>query len=263
MVHVGALLAVADGRSVHSTARECRTYPNTVAGRHDRFIADGVDGVRLVAPGRGRKPEISSATVEVMENVSLHTVPADGSTSWTSRTLAAKHGFGKDTVVRILRVMNLRPWQVDTFKLSNDTDFEARLVDVVGLHLDPPEGALVFSFDEKTQCQAHDRTQPSLPIKPGRGKAITHHYERHRSVDLFAAMNIVTAEVLHYTRRRHAGGDVLTFLKLIDLHDTSSCTSCSTTCEHTSTNRCVAGSPIRTVCVGSCTSRQPRRRGRA
>lgn len=213
-----ALLALADGASVRSTAKVLRTYPNTVAAWRDRFLETGVDGIGVIAPGRGRKPEIGSATIEAIVHDTLHTVPDDGSVCWSTRTLAAKHGVGKDTVQRIWKARNLRPWQVDTFKLSNDPNFESKLVDVVGLYLDPPERAVVFSFDEKTQCQALDRTQPSLPIKPGRGRTMTHDYKRNGTVDLFAAMNLATGEVLHDTRRRHAGVDVLAFFKLIDLH---------------------------------------------
>lgn len=218
VVQARALLALADGASVRSTAKEFRTYPNTVAGWRDRFVEAGVAGVGVIAPGRGRKPEISSETVEAIVHDTLHAVPDDGSTCWSTRSLGAKHGVGKDTVQRIWKARNLRPWLVDTFKLSNDPNFEAKLVDVVGLYLDPPERAVVFSFDEKTQCQALDRTQPSLPMKPGRGRTMTHDYRRHGTVDLFAAMNIATGEVLHDTRRSHAGVDVLAFFKWIDLH---------------------------------------------
>lgn len=218
VVQAKALLALADGASVRSTAKEFRTYPNTVAAWRDRFLEAGVAGVGVIAPGRGRKPEIPAATIEAIVNDTLHTVPDDGSVCWSTRSLGAKHGVGKDTVQRIWKARNLRPWQVDTFKLSNDPDFEAKLVDVVGLYLDPPERAVVFSFDEKTQCQALDRTQPSLPIKPGRGRTMTHDYKRNGTVDLFAAMNLATGEVLHDTRRRHAGTDVLAFFKWIDLH---------------------------------------------
>lgn len=218
VVQAQALLSLADGRSVRSTAKEFRTYPNTVAAWRDRFIEAGIAGVGVIAPGRGRKPEISAVTVEAIVHDTLHTVPDDGSRCWSTRSLGARHGVGKDTVQRIWKARNLRPWQVDTFKLSNDKDFEAKLVDVVGLYLDPPERAVVFSFDEKTQCQALDRTQPSLPMKPGRGRTMTHDYKRNGTVDLFAAMNLATGEVLHDTRRRHAGVDVLAFFKLIDLH---------------------------------------------
>lgn len=217
VVQAKALLALADGRSVRSTAEELGSYPNTVAAWRDRFLAVGVDGVGVIAPGRGRKPEIPAATIEAIVHDTLHTVPDDGSMCWSTRTLAERHGVGKGTVQRIWKARNLRPWQVDTFKLSNDPDFEAKLVDVVGLYLDPPERAMVFSFDEKTQCQALDRAQPSLPMKPGRGRTMTRDYKRNGTVDLFAAMNIATGEVLHDTRRRHAGADVLAFFKWIDL----------------------------------------------
>jgi hypothetical protein len=148
----------------------------------------------------------------------LHTVPDDGSAFWSTRALGAKHRVGKDTVQRIWKARKLRPWQVDTFKLSNDPNFEAKLIDAVGLYLDPPERAVVFSFDEKTQCQALDRTQPSLPLKPGRGRTMTHDHKRNGTVDLFAAMNVATGEVLHDTRRSHAGADVLAFFKWIDIY---------------------------------------------
>ena len=110
----------------------------------------------------------------------------------------------------------LKPWQVDTFKISNDPGFEEKLVDVVGLYLKPPARAVVFSFDEKTQCQALDRTQPSLPMKPGRAGTMTHDYKRHGTIDLFAAMNVGTGEVLTHLRKGHAGADVLAFFKQID-----------------------------------------------
>jgi len=148
----------------------------------------------------------------------LHTIPDDESTAWSTRTMGERHGVGKDTVARIWRARELRPWRVDTFKLSNDARFEEKLVDVVGLYLNPPERAVVLSFDEKTQCQALDRTQPWLPLKRGRGKTMTHDYKRNGTVDLFAALNVGTGEVLHQTRPSHAATDVLGFFRWIDLH---------------------------------------------
>ena len=182
------------------------------------LVPGSVAGIGAIAPGRGRKPEIPPATVEAIVHDTLHTVPDDGSVCWTTQSMAARHGVGKDTVARIWRARRLRPWQVDTFKLSNDPDSEAKLIDVVGLYLDPPERAVVFCFDEKTQVQALERTQPSLPLKQGRRRTMTHDYKRNGTVDLFTALNIATGEVLHDTRRRHAGDDVLAFFKLIDLH---------------------------------------------
>ena len=110
----------------------------------------------------------------------------------------------------------LRPWRVETFKLSNDPDFAAKLVDIVGLYLDPPERAVVLCVDEKTQVQALDRTQPSLPMKRGRAQTMTHDYRRHGTTDLFAALNVQTGQVTHALRERHAGRDVLASLQQID-----------------------------------------------
>lgn len=218
VVQAGGLLLAAGGVANEEIARRCDTTPDTVRRWRGRFVESGVVGVGVIAPGRGRKPEIPAATIEAIVHDTLHTVPEDASTCWSTRTMGDRHRVGKDTVQRIWKARNLRPWQVDTFKLSNDPNFEAKLVDVVGLYMDPPERAVVFSFDEKTQCQALDRTQPSLPIKPGRGRTMTHDYKRNGTIDLFAAMNLATGEVLHDTRRSHAGADVLAFFKWIDMH---------------------------------------------
>ncbi len=213
-----ALLRLADGGSVRGVAREFGTWPNTVTRWRDRFVEDGPSGIGQVRPGRGRKPVIGDDVIEAVVSDTLTTVPDDGSTAWTTRSMAARHGIGKDTVAAIWRARELRPWQVDTFKLSTDPDFESKLVDIVGLYNNPPERAAVFCFDEKTQVQALDRTQPSLPMKPGRAGTMTHDYRRHGTVDLFAAMNLATGEVLHHLRDRHTGRDVLAFFRWIDLH---------------------------------------------
>jgi transposase len=218
VVQACALLLAADGVANEQIARECATTPDTVRAWRRKFEAGGVDVVGTIAPGRGRKPEIDQATVDAIVDDTLHTIPDDGATEWSCRTMAERHGVGKDTVQRIWKARNLRPWKVETFKLSNDPDFEAKLVDVVGLYMSPPERAVVFSFDEKTQCQALDRTQPSLPMTRGRAKTMTHDYKRNGTIDLFAALNIATGEVLHRTAKRHTATDVLTFFRWIDLH---------------------------------------------
>ena len=131
--------------------------------------------------------------------------------------MAARVGVGKDAVARIWADHNLKPWKVETFKVSNDPRFEEKLVDVVGLYLNPPARAVVFSFDEKTQCQALDRTQPTLPMKPGRAGTMTHDYKRNGTIDLFAAMNIGHRRGAHRTASKgHTGADVLRFFKQID-----------------------------------------------
>ena len=218
VVAAKGLLALADGASVRSTAKALGTSDATVRLWRTRFAEAGTAGVGVVAPGRGRKRQITAQQEAAIVHDTLHTVPEDGSARWSTRTMAARHGVGKDTVSRIWNERGLRPWQTDTFKLSTDPDFEAKLKDVVGLYLNPPERAVVFSFDEKTQCQAIDRTQRSLPMKPGRAQTMTHDYKRNGTTDLFAALDVATGEVLHQTRRRHTGRDVLAFFKWIDLH---------------------------------------------
>ncbi|MCC5953679.1 MAG: IS630 family transposase [Acidimicrobiia bacterium] len=215
VVQASALLLAADGEPNAAIARECGTTPDTVRRWRAKYEAGGVEAVGSIAPGRGRKPEIAQEVIDAIVDDTLHTVPDDESTAWSTRTMADRHGVGKDTVARIWRARNLRPWRVETFKLSNDPAFEEKLVDVVGLYLNPPERAVVFSFDEKTQCQALDRTQPSLPMKPGRGRTMTHDCKRNGTTDLFAALNIGTGEFLHQT---HKGSDVLAFFNWIDLH---------------------------------------------
>jgi transposase len=218
VVQARGLLWAADGVANEEIARRCSTTPDTVRRWRARFAEQGVAGVGVIAPGRGRKPEIPGEVIEAIVHDTLHTEPDDGSTHWSSRTLAARHGVGKDTVARIWQARNLKPWLVERFKLSNDPDFESKLVDVVGLYLNPPERAVVLCFDEKTQTQALDRTQPSLPLKPGRAGTLTHDYKRHGTTDLFAALNVATGEVLTHCRPRHRHDDFLFFLKLIDLH---------------------------------------------
>jgi hypothetical protein len=165
-----------------------------------RFVTEGLDGVGAIAPGGG-KSWLDDGTLAAIVHDTLHKSPDDGSTHWTTRLMAARHGTGKDTVARIWRAHRLKPWLVSRFKLSTDPDFEAKLVDAVGLYIDPPELAAVFSFDEKTQCQALDRTQPTLPMVPGRAGTITHDYKRHGTTDVFDC------------RDRPTAADVLRFLQ--------------------------------------------------
>lgn len=218
VVQAKALLLAADGVATNEVARRCRTTDTSVRAWRRRFAEQGVAGVGRIAPGRGRKSWLAEGTVAAVVHDTLHAKPDDGATHWTTRLMAQRHGIGKDTVARIWRDHGLKPWKIDTFKISNDPNFEDKLVDVVGLYLNPPERAVVFSFDEKTQVQALDRTQPSLPMKRGRGETRTHDYKRNGTTDLFAALNVATGEVLYDTRKRHTAKDVLAFFKYIDLH---------------------------------------------
>jgi transposase len=218
VVQAKALLLAADGVPTNEVARRCNTTDTSVRAWRRRFETEGVAGVGRIGKGRGRQSWLPPGTVAEVVRVTQHERPDDGSTHWTSRRLAERFGIGKDSVVRIWRDHELKPWKVDRFKISNDPDFEEKLVDVVGLYSNPPARAAVFCFDEKTQCQALDRTQPSLPLKRGRAGTMTHDYKRHGTTDLFAALNVATGEVLYDTRPQHTAKDVLAFFKLIDLH---------------------------------------------
>src|SRR6476646_10054813 len=218
VTQAAALLLAADGVATNEVARRCATSANSVRAWRRRFEAEGVEGVGRIAPGRGRRSWLPEGTVAEVVRVTRTERPDDDATHWTTRTLAVRFGIGKDSVARIWRDHELKPWRVETFKVSTDPRFEEKLTDVVGLYLDPPTRAVVFSFDEKTQVQALDRTQPSLPMKPGRAQTMTHDYRRNGTTDLFAAMNVATGEVLYDCRSCHKAADVLAFFKLIDLH---------------------------------------------
>jgi transposase len=218
VIQAKALLLAADGIATNEVARRCATTPESVRAWRKRFEAEGVGGLGKIASGRGRKSWLPEGTVAEVLRITLEETPDDTSTHWTTRSLADLLGISKDTVARVWRNHNLKPWRMENFKLSNDPRFEEKLVDVVGLYLNPPERAMVFAFDEKTQVQALDRTQPSLPMKPGRAGTMTHDYKRNGTTDLFAALNVATGEVLHDCKKSHTTKDVLAFFKLIDLH---------------------------------------------
>src|SRR6476646_5194305 len=216
VVQARGLLWACEGVANDEIGRRCGVDSDTVRRWRSRFAEHGIDGVGRIARGRARKPSLPAGTIEEVLRLTHKERPADGSTHWSTRTLANRVGIGKDAVAKIWADHNLKPWRVETFKVSNDPRFEEKLVDVVGLYVNPPARAVVFSFDEKTQCQALDRTQPSLPMKPGRAGTMTHDYKRNGTIDLFAAMNVATGEVLTDLRKGHTGADVLRFFKQID-----------------------------------------------
>ena len=216
VIEARGLLLAADGVATIAVARQLGVSPDRVRRWRRRFAERRVAGVGTVRPGRGRKATLPAGTAAEIIRVTSTERPPDGSTQWTTRTLAGHLGVGRETVRRVWAEHGLRPWRVETFKLSNDPDFAAKLVDVVGLYVDPPERAVVLCVDEKTQLQALDRTQPSLPMTRGRAQTMTHDYKRHGTTDLFAALNVATGEVTTALRERHTGRDVLAFFRQID-----------------------------------------------
>jgi transposase len=150
VIQAKALLWAADGLANEEIARRVGVDSDAVRRWRKRFADMGIVGVGVVAEGRGRKSWLPADTVARVLEATAHETPPGGATQWTTRTLAERIGVGKDTVARIWADHNLKPWQVATFKISNDPQFEEKLVDVVGLYLNPPARAVVFSYDEKT-----------------------------------------------------------------------------------------------------------------
>src|SRR6478735_5838033 len=155
VVQARGLLWASDGVANEEIARRCGVDSDTVRRWRARFAEKGVAGVGAIAKGRGRKSWLPAGTVARVVELTLTEQPPGGATHWTTRSMAERVGVGKDTVAQIWADHQLKPWKMDVFKLSNDPEFESKLVDVVGLYLKPPARAVVFSFDEKTQCQAY------------------------------------------------------------------------------------------------------------
>ncbi len=209
------LLMAAEGLANMVIADRLGVSRSTVLGWRTRFAEDGVKGVGKVRPGRGQKPVISAEKVEEIVRATQETTP-ENATHWSVRTMAEAQGVGKSFVHKVWRARGLKPHLVETFKLSNDPAFEDKLIDVVGLYLNPPANAVVLSVDEKSQVQALDRTQPSLPMKPGRAGTMTHDYKRNGTTTLFAALNIITGLIWGACMPRHRHQEFLAFLKLIN-----------------------------------------------
>ena len=210
-----ALLLAADGVANAQIAdRVGVSRPTVLAWRND-FLARGLADLGKVADGRGRKASIPQEAIDRIVELTLHHKP-DGATHWSTRTMAVKAGVSAATVQRVWSARGLKPHLVETFKLSTDPRFEEKLVDVVGLYLNPPDKAVVLCMDEKSQIQALDRTQPSLPLKPGRAGTMTHDYKRHGTTTLFAALDVLTGNVIGKCFDRHRHDELLRFLRLID-----------------------------------------------
>ena len=193
-------------------ARLGTTMP-TVLKWTNRFEQSGLDGLEDKA-GRGRKPSIPAA--KVARVITEVTQPPKGRSRWSVRSMGRHAGVSHSTVQRIWKKNDLKPHIVKTFKLSNDPKFEEKFWDVIGLYLDPPAKALVLCCDEKSQCQALERTQLSLPLAPNRPRTMTHDYKRHGTVTLFAALNALEGKLIARTEKRHTHVEWLRFLKQID-----------------------------------------------
>lgn len=209
------VLLAKEGMANHAIAKKLEISRPTVLLWRKRFIEKGSGGLLTIAEGRGRKKEIKREKIEAIIQDTLHTTPPDA-THWSTRTLAKKHNVSHDFIKKIWHANGLKPHLIETFKLSNDKHFIEKLKDVVGLYLNPPEHALVFSVDEKTQIQALDRTQLPLPLARGKKQTVTHDYKRNGTTTLFAALNILKGEVIGECVKKHRHQEFLAFLNKID-----------------------------------------------
>lgn len=181
----------------------------------NRYDAEGLAGIYAERPRQGRPKEIGPEREAQIVRRTLETAPPWG-THWSSNLMAAEEGVHRSTISRIWKAHGLQPHRVKRFKLSKDPQFIEKLRDVVGLYVDPPERAVVFSVDEKSQVQALDRTQPGLPMKKGRAGTMTHDYKRHGTITLFAALDVATGNLIHECLPRHRHQEFLRFLRKVD-----------------------------------------------
>jgi transposase len=209
------ILAAADEKQNKQIAIELQCTRRTVGTWRNRFAEQRLAGLEKDAPRSGRKPSVrEKKEAEIIRKTTQETPPH--ATHWSIRTMAAAVGVSRSTVGRVWRDNGLKPHRTKTFKVSNDPHFAEKLVDVVGLYLNPPEHALVLSCDEKTQIQALDRTQKSLPMFPGRLQTLTHDYKRNGTTTLFAALSVTDGTVVTQCQQRHRHQEWIKFLKTID-----------------------------------------------
>jgi transposase len=209
------ILLSADRLPVLSIAERAGVSRPAVWRWQQRFAEEGVAGLLR---DKTRPPGTPATPAETVARVVALTCsePPHEATHWTGRAMAKATGLSLSTVQRIWAMHKLQPHRLRTFKRSRDPDFEAKLTDIVGLYMNPPAHAIVLSLDEKSQIQALDRTQPGLPLKPGRRGTMTHDYKRHGTTTLFAALNVLAGTVIGRCMQRHRHEEFIRFLNVVE-----------------------------------------------
>jgi transposase len=208
------VLQAAEGKTNQKIVEELDTNPITVGRWRSRFALLRIEGIRHDAPRPGA-PALPDSMVKKIVETTLNEKPR-GETHWSTRTLADHLGVSHMTVYRVWRARHLQPHRVESFELSTDPRFEEKLIDIVGLYVNPPENAIVFSVDEKPQMQALERTQTILPVGKDFPEGRPHEYKRNGTIDLFAALETLTGDVVVQFHRRHRHQEFLSFLSLLD-----------------------------------------------
>ena len=209
------VLLLTERATITAVVRATGKCKRTVTRWRERYLEQGIHGLARDGTRPGRKQPLTAAQIAQVVDKTLHEKPP-GATHWSARTMGRAVGLSHTSVQRIWKAHGLKPHLVGTFKLSNDPRFAEKVEEVVGLYIDPPDRALVLSVDEKSQIQALDRTQPGLPMKKGRAGTMTHDYKRHGTTTLFAALDVVTGEVIGECMPRHRHQEFLRFLRTID-----------------------------------------------
>jgi len=204
----------ADGVTGAEIARRLQLSAEAVSRIRRRFLDGGVAGLATRPKGGRTDHAVPPATVERLIELAMSPPPA-GRSRWTTRLLAKEVQLTSGCVSDVLRRHGLKPHLVRTYKVSRDPAFVAKVRDIVGLYLQPPEHAVVLSLDEKTSIQALERTQRPLPLRSGRATRHTHDYTRHGVVDLYAALEVATGAVTHRLSARHTAADFLTFMRQV------------------------------------------------
>jgi len=207
------VLLSAEGKPDLDVAEQLGVNRHTVRLWRQRFRDQGLAGL-ADAPGRGRKPYLNPSIQQAI--VSGAVQPPAHRTRWSCRSMARAQKVSPSTVQRIWSSNDIQPHLTRTFKISNDAHFEEKFWDVIGLYMNPPDKALVLCCDEKSQCQALERTQPALPLGMGHIRTATHDYIRHGTVTLFAALNYLEGKVVSMLADKHRHQEWLKFLKRID-----------------------------------------------
>jgi transposase len=209
------ILASADRLDVAEVARRAGISRPAVWRWQQRFAEAGVDGLFHDKTRKPGKPPTPEAVVQRVVALTCAEPPGEA-THWTGRMMAKAAGLSLRTVQRIWAAHRLQPHRLRTFKRSRDPEFTTKLADIVGLYLAPPRHAVVLSVDEKSQIQALDRTQPGLPLKPGKAGTMTHDYVRHGTTTLFAALNVLDGTVLGRCMARHRHQEFIRFLNTVE-----------------------------------------------